>query len=491
MLMIKIEPNFSASTLVKFINKVIGMPTKNIIWFRNDLRLTDNPALTEACKSGQIIPIYIIDESDTYPAGKASNAWLQQSLTDLNKVLNNHLLILKGQPLDIISKLIKNEGCTSVYWNRCYTPYAIKRDKHIQKTLTKQGIDIFSFQASILWEPWTIKNQQGSHYKVFTPYYKKGCLQATDPRTPLKKPKITFVQLKKKYPIDKIVINTEKYDWTKKLLQQWSIGETGAKKRLTAFIKNDLHNYSQGRDFPALEHISKISPYLHFGEISPNQIYYAIKQLDYSDHETEAFLRELAWREFSYYLLYFYPNLATKNLKTNFDHFPWKNNKKHLIAWQQGMTGYPLIDAGMRELWQTGFMHNRVRMVVASFLIKNLMIDWRKGEAWFWDCLFDADWASNSASWQWVAGSGADAAPFFRIFNPVTQSKKFDPEGVYIRKYVPELAKLDNKSIHDPSSATPIALQQAGITLGKTYPKAIIDLKSTRQRALEAYQTIK
>lgn len=467
------------------------MTTKSIVWFRHDLRLRDNPALTAACELGSIIPIYIIDVHHPYPAGEASNAWLQESLSSLNKQLDNQLLIFKGNPIEIIPKLMTNEACTHIHWNRCYTPYAIQRDSELKKLLKTTGKQVESYQASVLWEPWTIKNQQGLHYKVFTPYYKKGCLQASAPKRPLKKPSIQYAQLKQSYKNANMDIDTAKYGWIAPMLSHWHIGEAAAQQQLKRFINEHLNFYSHGRDYPAANHISHLSPYLHFGEISPQQIYYAILDLDLPEELTEAFLRELAWREFSYYLLYYYPDLAKKNLKNNFDNFPWVKNKRHLQAWQKGQTGFPLIDAGMRELWQTGFMHNRVRMVVASFLIKNLLIDWREGEAWFWDCLVDADWASNSASWQWVAGSGADAAPFFRIFNPVTQSEKFDPEGEYIRKYVPELATLDNKALHDPSSAQPLKLKQAGIVLGRDYPKAIVDLKATRQRALDAYSTIK
>ena len=248
-------------------------------------------------------------------------------------------------------------------------------------------------------------------------------------------------------------------------------------------------NTPKAETFPSVHKTSRLSPYLHFGEISPKQILSAcIDQL--SNNEYAAFIRELVWREFSFYLLYHYPDMATNNIKPSFNSFPWQQNKKLLTAWQRGLTGYPIIDAGMRELWQTGYMHNRVRMIVASFLIKNLLIDWREGEAWFWDCLFDADWANNSASWQWVAGSGMDAAPFFRIFNPILQSKKFDADAIYIKKYIPELSNLDTKYIHDPSSAPEHVLKQAGIELDKQYPKAIVDLKATRERALTAYKQL-
>ena len=464
------------------------MSTKNLVWFRHDLRLADNPALYEACQLGEIIPLYIFDDTNPCPNGQASHAFLLESLKHLDQSLDHHLLIFKGDPKIIIPKLMQDEGCSAIFWNRCYTPHAIARDAELKKNLTANAMSAHSFQASLLWEPWTIKNQQGEHYKVFTPYYKKGCLQAPTPRAPLAKPTIHYAKTRNHATWDLQKSLNDSHPWITSMLSHWQIGENAAQQHLHFFIENNLQNYALGRDLPALEATSRLSPYLHAGQLSPNQIFHAIHDLHLPDQQTEAFLRELGWREFSYYLLYYFPNLPTHNYKSSFDAFPWINQQDDLVAWQKGLTGYPLVDAGMRELWLTGTMHNRVRMITASFLIKNLLIDWRLGQDWFWQCLVDADLASNSASWQWVAGSGADAAPFFRIFNPVTQSKKFDSEGEYIRRFIPELKNLDNPFIHDPSNAPSLVLKAAHIVLGKDYPKAIVDLKSTHARALQSYK---
>jgi deoxyribodipyrimidine photo-lyase len=306
---------------------------------------------------------------------------------------------------------------------------------------------------------------------------------------PLPKPIISYAKTTTHDHCKILITQNNSHPWASKLLSHWEVGEQAAQKRLTFFIENQIQTYSLGRDYPSLHSTSRLSPYLHCGQLSPNQIFHAIHSMHLPEAQTEVFLRELGWREFSYYLLYHFPDLPEKNYKKSFDAFPWANESHQLNAWKSGKTGYPLIDAGMRELWQTGSMHNRVRMVTASFLIKNLRIDWRIGQAWFWNCLVDADLASNSASWQWVAGSGADAAPFFRIFNPVTQSKKFDADGNYIRHYIPELAKLDSKHIHDPSNAPSAILKQANVILNQNYPKAIVDLKATHAKALHIYQT--
>lgn len=465
---------------------------KAIHWFRQDLRLSDNPALTAATKHGDVLPLFILDDINckNQSIGAASRCWLHHSLQQLNAELNDSLFIAAGDPLELLTKLIKEHHVEAVYWNRCYESWRIQRDKKIKKTLEELGIVVKSFNGSLLWEPWEIEKKSGGNYKVFTPFYRKGCLQFLPPRKPLKKPtKINFIKKKNaSMSIEQLALLPDVL-WHERMISHWSVGEKAAVKRLKKFIKEDLSNYKEGRNFPAQQAISRLSPHLHWGEISPNQIWYEIKKLT-QNHNTDCFLSELGWREFSYSLLFYYPNLPTKNLQEKFNQFPWKNNKKALIAWQRGQTGYPIVDAGMRELWQTGFMHNRVRMVVASFLIKNLLIDWREGEKWFWDCLVDADLASNSASWQWVAGCGADAAPFFRIFNPVTQGKKFDQTGEYTRHYVPELKNLPDKYLFAPWEAPESVLKEAGICLGEHYPKPLVDLRASRERALEAYKNL-
>jgi deoxyribodipyrimidine photo-lyase len=354
-----------------------------------------------------------------------------------------------------------------------------------------------SHAGTLLWEPWHNLKKDGTPYKVFTPYYRNGL--ATQP-APVPAAKINLAELsaalhdctQPNTKIDSLDL-LPAVDWHESMLSHWTPGEAGAQSQLANFLEAGIEDYREGRDFPARMSVSRLSPHLHFGEISPNEAAFAANQSGQRGHESQAehFVRELVWREFSYYLLYHFPSLTDVNMKSEFDRFPWLDEAELRSAWQRGMTGYPIIDAGMRELYTTGYMHNRVRMIVASFLIKNLMQDWRHGEKWFWDCLVDADLASNSCSWQWVAGSGADAAPYFRIFNPVTQSQKFDPDGEYIRRFVPELARLPAKYLHDPSAAPAMELSLAGIELGKDYPAAIVDLKQTRERALAAYKTLR
>lgn len=466
--------------------------TKVIHWFRQDLRLSDNPSLAAAAKHGAIMPLYILDDSNfgDYSLGAASRCWLHYSLHALDKQLDGKLIIQQGDPMTILQKLIKKHDIAAVYWNRCYEPWQIKRDKKLKATLQAHGIRTISENASLLWEPWEIKNKQGENYKVFTPFYRKGCLGHIPPRTPIQVPrKPTYITDKSiSLTIEDLALLPTTH-WDKEMMRNWSVGEEAAKKRLQQFIRHGLAQYKEGRNFPAKAYTSRLSPHLHWGEISPNQIWYTIKKLP-QDENTDCFLSELGWREFSYSLLYYYPSLPKENLQQKFNNFPWQKSKKLLNAWQQGLTGYPIVDAGMRELWQTGYMHNRVRMIVGSFLVKNLRHHWHEGEKWFWDCLVDADLAANSASWQWVAGCGADAAPYFRIFNPVTQAEKFDPSGEYIKRYIPELAKLPKKYLFVPWKAPEKVLQATSIKLSKTYPMPIVELASSREQALAAFKSL-
>ena len=469
------------------------MPSDIIIhWFRQDLRISDNPSLFEAVNNGSIIPIYILDDENSheYSMGSGSRWWLHQSLNALNKSLKGNLLVYRGDPKIILVDLVKKHNVKAVYWNRCYEPWRITRDSKLKILLGEHGINCKSFNGSLLWEPWNVLKSDGTPYKVFTPYYKNVCSALSPPRPPFPKPlKVKFHACASKHnSIDELNL-LPSHTWHHKLDKCWNVGENKAQNRLHDFIDNELINYKAGRDFPALKNVSRLSPYLHFGEISPFQIWYAIKSIEESDDQAH-FLRELGWREFSYNLLYHFQDLPKQNLQSKFNQFPWLKNKKYLDAWQIGKTGYPLIDAGMRELWQTGYMHNRIRMVTGSFLVKNLLLHWHHGERWFWDCLLDADLANNSASWQWIAGCGADAAPYFRVFNPCTQGEKFDPEGEYTRRFVPELAKLPDKFLFSPWNAPEDILKKADITLGKTYPNPIVDLKTSRLRALDAYKSI-
>lgn len=463
----------------------------SIFWFRKDLRLSDNPGLTQAAASGRLLPIYIFDDVNPQRniMGEASKWWAHHSLLSLNKSLDGKLNFYRGDPEKIIFDLIKRYDVRAVYWNRCYEPWRSLRDARIEDRLKKRGVHIESFNGSLLWEPWEVRKGDGTPYKVFTPFYRKGCMAAQPPRQPLKSPKITAIRDGKAVRLDAFGF-LPGIRWDKQLEPHWDVSESGAQKQLSFFLKNGLPGYREGRDFPAREHVSRLSPYLHSGEISPNQVWYAVRRKS-GNKDIDHFCSELGWREFSYSLLHYFPALPQANWRKQFDVFPWRDDSEALRCWQRGMTGYPLVDAGMRELWQTGYMHNRVRMVVASFLIKNLLIDWRHGACWFWDCLVDADLANNSASWQWVAGSGADAAPYFRIFNPVSQSEKFDGDGSYTRKYVPEISALPDKYLFAPWKAPEAVLSKAGIVPGKTYPRPVVDAGLSRARALEAFAATK
>ena len=466
---------------------------KNVIcWFRRDLRLLDNPALAEAASAGHILPIFIFDGLlADYAQGSASRWWLNHSLNSLNKQLNHRLLIFNGDPKEIIPKLAKASDAKSVYWNRCYEPWQIKLDSKLEAIFKGENIDVITRNGSLLWEPWTTLKKDGSPYKVFTPYFKKRCLSLPEPRKPIPKPSnLKFADTQKNTDLISNLIQTKENNWQNKISKYWSIGENAAAIKLETFLKRGISSYKEGRNYPSKKNISMLSPHLHFGEISPNKTWYSVKNNGHSE-DSDHFLSELGWREFSYNLLYYFPELPENNLQKKFDIFPWANNPERLKKWQKGMTGYPIIDAGMRELWVTGFMHNRLRMITGSFLVKNLLIHWRYGKEWFWNCLVDADLASNSASWQWVAGCGADAAPYFRIFNPITQGNKFDPSGDYTRKFVPELRKLPNEYLFAPWEAPSEVLLNLGIKLGRDYPHPIVNLKNSRELALEAYSQIK
>ena len=470
-----------------------------IMWFRQDLRVYDNPALIEAVANGQILPIYILDDINTedWSMGAASRVWLHGSLKALNHSLDGHLKLYKGEAIAIIEQLVTRHKIDAVFWNRCYEPWRIKRDSRIKAQLKARDIDTKTFNASLLWEPWTVLKGDDTPYKVFTPYYRNGCMKKPSPRAPFKSPSNIHYLADDNQPASDLKIEAlslfENHPWQIKIQKRWRVGEEAAQTQLDSFCEDALHQYQKGRDFPAIESTSKLSPHLHFGEISPHQLWH---RMDFEKNQgvsgdPDHFLREIAWREFSYYQLYHFPQLPEKPFSPKFRHFEWREDPDSLSLWEKGQTGFPIIDAGMRELWQTGYMHNRVRMVVASFLIKNQLIDWRHGENWFWDCLVDADLASNSASWQWCAGSGADAAPYFRIFNPVLQSQRFDPQGEYLNRYCPELGALPPKLRHAPWLAKPEALALANIKLGVDYPLPILDLKTTRQRALDAFKALR
>lgn len=468
-----------------------------IHWFRQDLRLADNPALAAAGASGRpVIAAYILDDDNAGDCalGGASRWWLHQSLRALRDSLDGRLWLGKGPADELLPALVRESGARAVYWNRCYEPWRIDRDRRLKSDLQRAGIEVHSFNGSLLFEPMHVSRKDGGPYKVFTPFYRKGCLQngpsvrglVANPDSPdIREPPDGAT-------LDELELMPAIH-WYDTIEAEWQPGERGAAERLDRFLESGIDNYKDGRNRPDLEHVSRLSPHLHFGEISPQQVWHAAKPLARRktlENDVDHFLSELGWREFSYNLLYHWPEIVHANLQPKFDGFPWREDDEALARWQQGQTGVPIVDAGMRELWQTGYMHNRVRMVTASFLVKNLMLHWRQGEAWFWDTLLDADLANNSASWQWVAGSGADAAPYFRIFNPVLQGKRFDPDGVYVRRYVPEIAELPDRYLHAPWEAPADVLDAAGIVLGETYPRPLVDLGESRERALDAFKAL-
>jgi deoxyribodipyrimidine photo-lyase len=462
-----------------------------IHWFRQDLRLGDNPALTHAAAIGHVLPIYILDDDNAgeYAMGGASRWWLHHSLTALNRALGGTLQCYRGRAEEILPALATRHQAQAVYWNRCYEPWRMARDAALKERLKHEGIAVESFNSALLWEPWEIRKEDGTPYRVFTPFYRKGCLSAPPPRMPLPAPAPLHLVRHEAAAAPDTLELLPHIRWDTKLEPHWNIGEAAAEARLQAFFRDGLAQYKEGRNFPAKPYVSRLSPYLHFGEISPHRVWHAARARG-DDKHIDHFLSELGWREFSYHLLYQFPALPKENLQAKFNAFPWREDAAALARWQRGQTGYPIVDAGMRELWQTGYMHNRVRMIVGSFLVKNLRIDWRLGERWFWDCLVDADLASNSASWQWVAGCGADAAPYFRIFNPVSQGEKFDADGSYTRRFVPELASLPDRYLFSPWEAPEAVLKDAGIVRGSTYPAPMVDLATSRAEALAAFAAL-
>lgn len=462
----------------------------HLVWLRNDLRLSDNPALLAACEAGgRVIALYIheTDEGIRQPGG-AARWWLNHSLEALGKALANKgipLLVRSGKAGEVLDQVIVDQGIAAIHWNRRYAVGERELDQRLKADLRQRGLDASSHIGNVLAEPWTIATGQGKPYSVFSPFWKtlRDCRIAP----PLAAPD----GIGKPVPASTFDSDYQAPEWSGKLVGQWDIGEAAAQKALHDFLDERLENYPDGRDFPGRDVTSRLSPHLRFGEITARQVWYATLARIAAEPEVkpaaDKFLSELAWRDFSYHQLYHRADIANVPMQEKYGGMNWSADAKAEVAWQQGRTGIPIIDAGMRELWQTGYMHNRVRMLVASFLTKNLLIDWRHGERWFWDCLVDGDVANNSASWQWVAGCGLDAAPYFRIFNPVTQGERFDEAGTYVRRWVPELAGLPDKWIHNPADAPEPIMREAGIALGETYPLPIVDLKASRHRALERH----
>ena len=464
------------------------MSNTNIVWLRNDLRIADNPALRAACLGGaDVTALYVHETTEGVRApGAAGRWWLHHSLNALAADLAGRgiaLMVREGDARRILPNVAKELGADDVFWNRRYAPGEREADADIKAGLRASGHGAHSCPGNVLVEPWDIATGQGKPYSVFTPFWKTLREQpiANAQRRPDARKAIAAKPVDTDYKAPK---------WSKKFGGQWRIGEAAAAEVLAEFFDENLDDYAEGRDFPRKDVTSRLSPHLRFGEISPRQVWHAAQHVAHEDHRKQAavdkFLSELAWRDFNYHQLFHRDDITTKPMQEKYAGMEWRHSTGDLKAWQQGQTGLPIVDAGMRELWATGYMQNRVRMLVASLLAKNLLIDWRLGEQWFWDCLVDGDVASNPGNWQWVAGSGLDASPYFRIFNPVVQGERFDGGGDYVRRWVPELAKMPDKWVHEPDAAPKDVLEKAGVVMGETYPKPIVDLKSSRVRALEA-----
>ena len=462
-------------------------PDRALVWLRRDLRLADNPALRHALDHhAEVVPVFIGDDTDDpWAPGAASKTWLARSLRALDAALAeraSRLIVRTGPAATALPALVRETSASAVYWNRLYDPASRARDETLKTRLREQGLTVRSFNAHLLIEPWQVETGTGNPYKVFTPFWRKVAGQLPL-RSDAGKPR----QLRPPaaWPhsdgVDALGLEPT-IAWDTGFWEQFTPGEAGAKAQLRRFLGGALTGYREMRDYPADSGGSMLSAHLHFGEISPLAVRAAAMDSDAPPSDIEHFVRELGWREFAHHVLFHFPHTPTEPLVEKYRNFPWRENHETLLnAWQRGQTGIPLVDAGMRQLWQTGWMHNRVRMVVASFLVKNLRAPWLAGARWFWDTLVDADLASNTLGWQWAAGCGADAAPYFRVFNPVLQSRKFDAAGTYIRRFVPELAGLPDKAIHEPWT-----WRGADFEPGRSYPLPIVDLKRSREEALAA-----
>ena len=479
--------------------------TPTIVWFRQDLRLQDNPALQAAiARGGVIVPVYIRDDDGEWgwKPGAASRWWLHHSLTALEASLRakgSRLVVRRGDTERVLRALVSAVGAGAVYWNRGYEPPAIAREGWLQAALAADGVEVQAFNASLLHEPESIANKQGRPFQVFGPFWRY-CLEQ-----PVASPQRLSTRLlpaPKAWPPS---VDVRELDllpsggWDGNFYRAWQPGEIGAGKRLRAFVSDGMANYFAARDLLSEDGTSRLSPHLHFGEISPRQVWAAVRAEGRArgifppNKGAAVFLNEIGWREFAHHLLCHFPHTPEFPLRAEFANFPWAADPdgNKLRAWQQGRTGYPIVDAAMRQLWSIGWMHNRARMIVASFLVKHLRLPWQRGAEWFWDTLVDADLANNTLGWQWSAGSGADATPYFRIFSPLRQGLKFDSEGEYVRRWVPELAQVPAKFIHAPWTAPASALKSAGVALGKEYPFPLVDHATARREALAAFKQLR
>ena len=475
------------------------MRNSALVCFRNDFRLLDNPALFEAVRlKKKVMPVFIYDSSafGDWDLGGASKWWLHQSIKDIQKQvasLGGRLILRKGSTASIIRELVESTQASSVYWNRRYLLSERTVDAVVKEMLVDMGIEVKSFQASLLVEPWTTANKEGNPFKVYSPFWRSIKDNPIPEPLELDFSKIEFADENIEcLGLEDLDLVPKDKTWHKPFHDFWKVSEMNAHDLLLNFIHLGIDDYAVDRDRPDLNGTSSLSPYLRWGQISPRQIAHAlIQNCDLNAKGPSVYLKEIYWREFAYYVMYHFPKTSDSPLQEKYKNFPWNEDKNTLSAWKWGKTGYPIVDAGMRQLYATGWMHNRVRMIVASLLVKHLLLSWHAGAEWFWDTLVDADLASNSLGWQWSGGCGADAAPYFRIFNPMTQGMKFDPNGEYVKRWVPELATLPAKYIHQPWEATASELKSFGVTLGDNYPIPIIEHTFGRERALEALASLK
>jgi deoxyribodipyrimidine photo-lyase len=462
-----------------------------LVWFRQDLRLHDHaPLAAAAAEGGPVVPVYVLDDAGDWGLGGASKWWLHGSLVSLAAslaALGVPLILRRGDPAEILPTLAKDVGAATVHAGIAHEPSWRAHDEAVQAALARQGARLVLHRVATLTDLQAVRTRTGTIYGMYTPFA-RAVEELGEPPDPVPAPrKLRPISVNPRS--DNIAdwrLLPKAPDWAGGLRATWQPGEAAAMGRLTRFLDAAVSRYGTGRNLPGEDGTSMLSPHLHFGEISPCTVWHACRQRG-GGADRQTFLRELIWREFSAYLLWHHPSLPEQPLRPAFANLPWRDDAHGLHAWQTGATGVPIVDAGMRQLWQTGWMHNRVRMITASFLVKHLLVSWQAGEAWFWDTLVDADLASNAASWQWVAGSGIDSQPYFRVFNPVTQGEKFDPAGAYVRRFVPEIAALPDRYIHAPWTAPAGVLAEAGIRIGKNYPAPLVDLAAGRQRALDVY----
>ncbi len=462
-----------------------------IVWFRLDLRVADHPALAAAAKrGGPVVPVFIWapEEEGAWPPGAASRWWLHHSLASLDASLrrrSSRLVVCTGPSLRTLRALVEETGATAVYWSRRYEPMLRARDAQVEDSLREQGVETRTFNAALLVEPTEVLTRQGGPFKVFTPFWRAAATH--EPPAPLDAPRKIAApgRWPSSKPLKQLPLLPDT-DWAGGMRAAWTPGEAGAAAMLHDFLAEAAGAYDTLRDIPGTPGTSRLSPHLHFGEVSPHAVYHAV-QVRMAERTrpgwvraAESYLRQLYWREFAHHLLWHFPHTAEEPLNRAFRAFPWQSDAHALRAWRKGRTGYPIVDAGMRELWASGWMHNRVRMIAASFLVKDLLLPWQEGARWFWDTLVDADLANNTLGWQWVAGCGADAAPYFRVFNPELQGRKFDPDGTYVRTWIPELAHVPGAGAHAPQ-----------VRQGGKYPAPIVNHQEARGRALAAYESVK